>query len=286
MPSSKEVLALRWAQKSDEEKNEVRKKNAERIRLLRAKKGNKKRSEMDAEELAKVRAKERFKKRQRRKNMTSDQREKIREQDRENTARKRRENKANKDKEEIDGKKKSYSQIDLMRFEKTKMKQLSKNCKTQSKLEAKRTEEERENIQAKKAENMREKRSNMTENGKLLARIRAKEGMREHRRFGFLREYKQRKVRASYNPWSWKKEPHVLSDYFDKVKEVETEKERKAELKRMNKMRVQRHRMKIKKMLQDPVVIEEYGEKGAYELLRERNIKELESLKKDSGLFD
>ena len=44
--------------------------------------------------------------------------------------------------------------------------------------------------------------------------------------------------------------------------------------------------MKIKKMLQDPVVIEEYGEKGAYELLRERNIQELESLKKDSGLFD
>ena len=275
MPSSKEALALRWAQKSDEEKNEVRKKNAERIR-----------SEMDAKELAKVRAKDRFEKRQRRKNMTNDEREKIREQDRESTARKRRENKVDKHKQEIDGKKKSFAQIDVMRFEKTKMKQLSDNCTTQSKLEAKRTEEERENIQAEKAENMREKRSNMTENGKLLARIHAKEGMREHRRFGFLREYKQRKVRASYNPWSWKKEPHILSDYFDKVKEVETEKERKAELKRMNKIRVQRHRMKIKKMLQDPIAIEEYGEKGAYELLRERNIQELESLKKDSGLFD
>ena len=35
MPTSKEVLALRWAEKSEEEKNLIRKKNAERIRMLK-----------------------------------------------------------------------------------------------------------------------------------------------------------------------------------------------------------------------------------------------------------
>ena len=39
-------------------------------------------------------------------------------------------------------------------------------------------------------------------------------------------------------------------------------------------------------MLQEPITIGEYGEKGPYELLRERNIQEFEKLKRDSGLFD
>ena len=120
----------------------------------------------------------------------------------------------------------------------------------------------------------------MTKDGKMLARIYAREGMREHRRFGFLREYKQRRNR------SWKREPHPVSEYFEKVKEVETEEERKAELKRKNRIRVERHRMKVKRMLQEPILIETFQEKGAYELLRERNIKEFEKKKKDSGLFD
>ena len=53
-----------------------------------------------------------------------------------------------------------------------------------------------------------------------------------------------------------------------------------------NRLRVKRHRLKIKKLLQEPVFIEENGIKSDYELLREKNIEELERLKKDSGLFD
>ena len=54
----------------------------------------------------------------------------------------------------------------------------------------------------------------------------------------------------------------------------------------MNRLRVQRHRMKLKKMLQDPIIIKDCGQKGEYELLREKNIQEFEMLKKKSGLFD
>ena len=39
-------------------------------------------------------------------------------------------------------------------------------------------------------------------------------------------------------------------------------------------------------MLQEPVIIENYGEKGEYELLREKNIQEFERLKEESGLFN
>ena len=70
------------------------------------------------------------------------------------------------------------------------------------------------------------------------------------------------------------------------IKEKETDLERKEELKRMNRLRVQRHRMKLKKMLQDPIIIKDCGQKGEYELLREKNIQEFEMLKKKSGLFD
>ena len=52
-----------------------------------------------------------------------------------------------------------------------------------------------------------------------------------------------------------------------------------------NRLRVKRHRQKIKKLLQKPVIIEENGSKSDYELLREKNMEELERLKKESGLF-
>ena len=54
----------------------------------------------------------------------------------------------------------------------------------------------------------------------------------------------------------------------------------------MNRNRVKKHRLKVKKLLQEPVIIKDYGPKGDYELLREKNIRELEKLKKDSGMFD
>ena len=162
------------------------------------------------------------------------------------------------------------------------MKQLMNNCRIQQKIETKRTPEEKEEIQVEKVEKMREKRLTMS---KTLARIPARQGMKELRKFGFLREYKQRKRRNSSNPWSWSMESHPISDYFDKVKEVETNQERKEELKRMNRIRVDKHRKKAKRILQEPVIIEDYGEKGAYEILRDKNIQEFEKMKKESGLF-
>ena len=54
----------------------------------------------------------------------------------------------------------------------------------------------------------------------------------------------------------------------------------------MNRVRVKRHRLKVKKKLEEPVIIDSYGKKGEYELIRERNIRELEKLKQKSGLFD
>ena len=80
-------------------------------------------------------------------------------------------------------------------------------------------------------------------------------------------------------------EPHAISIYFGKVKEVETKEGRKEELRRMNRIRVERRRKKVKRMLQEPIIIENYGEKGAYELLWDKNIEEVEKLKKESGLF-
>ena len=284
MPTSKEVLAQRWLQKTEEEKEQIRKKNAERIRTLRAKKGQKKRSEMNSEELAKIRAKDRYNKSQRRKKMTEDQNEEVRTTERERIARRRKQSKENVNmKQESDGKQKK--QTDLQKLGKKKMKQLANNCRIQRKLETKRSEKEKENIQAEKVEKMREKRKLMTPNGEMLARIHARMGMRDWRRYGYLREYKQRKIRNSFNPSLWKKEPHAISEYFGKVKEVETKEERKEELRRMNRIRVARHRMKVKRMLQEPIIIDNYGQKGAYELLREKNIEEFEKLKKESGLF-
>ena len=75
-----------------------------------------------------------------------------------------------------------------------------------------------------------------------------------------------------------------LREYRKKQESEETE--RKENLKRMNRVRVQRHRLKVKKKLEEPVIIDSYGKKGEYELIRERNIRELEKLKQKSGLFD
>lgn len=274
MPSRKEDLAIRWANKSEEEKKIERKKNAERIRLYRAKKGQKKRSDMTPDELAKERAKDRNKKRRKRMKMTDMQRDKVKAKDRERKARKRRQRETKNVAEETSQKTKQ------------KLKQLSNNCRIQDKIEKERAPEEKECIQVEKAEVEFKRSSNVTLNSKLLKRIQTRIGMREHRRYGFLREYKQRKKRNIVDLELWKNIPNPISEYFKKVKEVETEEERKEELKRKNRIRVERHRLKVKKLLQEPLTIESYGEKGAYELLREKNIQEFDKLKKESGLFD
>ena len=77
----------------------------------------------------------------------------------------------------------------------------------------------------------------------------------------------------------------MITRTYRDTKEV-SEIQRKENLKRMNRIRVNRHREKVKKLLEEPVIIEEKGEKCEYEKLRERNIREFERLKKESGLFD
>lgn len=286
MPTSKEVLALRWANKTEEEKKLQREKDAEKMRKYRAKNGRKKRCEMDSDELQRQRLMDKINKKQKRDNMTEEQKEASRAKDR---ARKAKKSSKSKGKEDNirDGKNKSSSLVfELEKFENRKMKQLLNNCRTQQRLRTRRTKEEEEKIQVEKVIQMRQKRSKLSEEGQMLARLEAKDGMKEHREHGYIREYKQRKRREWYNPNLWKLEPHALSKYFEKKKQQETEQDRKEEKKRKNRNRVERHRLKIKKMLQDPVIIENYGEKSEYELLRERNILEREALMKKSGLFD
>ena len=178
------------------------------------------------------------------------------------------------------------------------------------------TDEDKEKIHVDLAQNMRRKRSVMTLEGTLLAGIKAKEGMRICRRFGFLRKYKQRKIRDDFDPSKYcafraKKDGYSTYSWFyirqqkkfvrmerkrqekteqisrmEFLKQNEARMERKEQLKIMNKNRVKRHRMKVEQLLKEPVIIKDYGPKGEYELLREKNIRELERLKKDSGLFD
>merc|ERR1711983_8733 len=110
--------------------------------------------------------------------------------------------------------------------------------------------------------------------------------MREYRKFGYLMEYKQRKQRDLYDPNSWKYIYSPISEYWKKKKEKETKEEKKRRLEVMNKLRVERHRSKVKKKLLEPLIIENNEKKSEYELLRDRNIEEFERKKKESGLFD
>ena len=69
--------------------------------------------------------------------------------------------------------------------------------------------------------------------GKILAAIEAKEGMRENRKFGFLREYKQRKRRDLDNPHSWQYVYSAVSEYF-KTRKVKQTKEHTMEQKNID----------------------------------------------------
>ena len=289
MPTRKEVIALRWKNKTEEEKRKEREKTAEKVRKSRAKNGRQKRSEMNPSELKRQRMMDSKNKKEKKKSMTEEEKAAARAKDRERKARKcskfkGKEEKQRKDKDE----RKTNSDLvtGLNKFGKRKKKQLTNNCWIQERLRVERTNEEEEEVQVRQVKSMRKKRSEISEEGKMLAKIQAREGMRDHREYGYMREYKQRKRRKSYNPDSWELEPDAVSEYFEKRKQEETEQERKEESKRKNRIRVERHRLKIKKLLQDPVIIENYGEKSKYKLVREKNILERETKMKKSGLFD
>ena len=170
--------------------------------------------------------------------------------------------------------------------EKKKLKQMSNNCKIQTKIRGRRTEQEAEVVNVDLVIRNRRMRSSMSRVAKILAAIKAKEGMREYRKFGFLREYKQRRRRNLYDPSSWECTPDAISEFFKKIREKETKERKKHRLRVLNKLRVERHREKVKKKLLEPLIIENNEKKSEYELLRERNIQEFERKKKESGLFD
>ena len=72
----------------------------------------------------------------------------------------------------------------------------------------------------------------------ILAALEAKEGMREHHKFGYLREYKQRKRRDLDNPNSGKyisgKYVSAITEYIKNRKEKETKEKKKQRLKVLN----------------------------------------------------
>ena len=280
MPSSKEDLALRWELSSEEEKNEKRKRHAEAQKRYREKKGNQKTSELSSEELDWKRTLDRTNQQNRRNNMTKEEKDIIRAKDR---ARK--------------GKKKQEPKIEKEN-EKTKSKQKKNNCTTQKKIRQEMTEKDKERVNAHQAESMRLLRSDLTSQDETLSRMKAKHGMRLCRKFGYLGEYKQRKARASYDAFRYCEYRAGKDGFSGKVAYERMQRMRRRGEQRLfrnkdenlrqlnNRLRVKRHRLKIKKLLQEPVIIEENGIKSDYELLREKNIEELERLKKDSGLFD
>ena len=107
---------------------------------------------MKAAELTRIRVTGRDCKRKKRKEMTEEEREVVRAKDRERKARDRKKKKENIVIERKERKK------DSSKWEKKKMKQLIDNCKTQQKLEAQRTEDEKEEIEVGMVERMRLKR--------------------------------------------------------------------------------------------------------------------------------
>ena len=277
MPSSKEDIALRWEMSSEEEKNEKRKRHAEAQKRYREKKGNKKTSEMSSQEVYWKRTLDRKNQQNRRTNMTKEEKDIIRAKDR---ARK--------------GKKSQEQKVDSK--EKTQSKQKKNNCTTQKKIRHELTEKDKERVNAQQAESMRLLRSNLTSQGKILSKMKARHGMRLCRKFGYLGEYKQRKKRDSYNAFRYSRwaNKNGFSVHFpyDRRQRMKRKGEKRSfrksdeNMKQLNnRLRVKRHRQKIKKLLQKPVIIEENGLKSDYELLREKNMEELERLKKESGLF-
>ena len=318
MPLSKDELALRWAQASEEEKCEKRRKHAEAQRRYRAKKAEKEKSEIKSEEIDWKRALDRKKQKKRRMNMTKEEKDIVRAKDRERKA-KDREKKKNVESDKKVKVIKSTS-IDLYALEKKKLKQKKNNCTVDKKIRNSRTDEGKEKHNANLADRLRTKRSLMTTEGKDLARIKANEGMKLCRKFGYLRQYKQRKIRDEYDASRYaaigvnrygfsslsynynkrqrkfirkyrknqRKTPKISKiEYYKMIKESSKETDKKEKLKKKkNRIRVKRHRDKVKKQLQEPVILEENSEKGPYELLREKNIREFDRLKKESGLFD
>ena len=237
MQSSKEDIALWW-------ENEKRKRHAEAQKRYREKKGKQKVSEMRTQDLNWKRVQDRINQQNRRANMTQEERDIIRAKDRERKAKKNQEKKNN-----------------TIVFKGGKAsKQQKNNNRTQKKIRDKRIEEDKEKVNAYQAESMRKLRSNLTNQEQILSRMKAKNGMRLSRKFGYLGEYKQRKARCSYDAFKYcryraHKNGYAKNYPYDRKKKMERKGERRLFRKKQeslkqlnNRLRVKRHRLKIKKM--------------------------------------
>ena len=277
---------MKAAEKSEERNIDKRKRHAEAQKRYKEK------------NLAQLRESNKNIQNKKRTNMTKVEKDSVRARDRECKAKKRIKIKENEIREEEKMKDKK-KELDSHPLKKSKLRQKKNNIRIQRKIRDGFTEEQKERRNAEQAAMMREMRSDFTRLGKKLARRKARKGMRVCRKFGYLKKYKQRKSRCEYdayrirehgtdkNGFTWffkERMQKYLREYRKKQESEETE--RKENLKRMNRVRVQRHRLKVKKMLEEPVIIDSYGKKGEYEMIRERNIREFEKLKKESGLFD
>ena len=299
MESSKDHVTMKQPKTSQEKDLEKRKRHAEAQKRYRDKKGNLKRSELCSKDIDRLRELDLKSKKKKRAKMTKEEKDFARAKDRESKAKKK---KVIKEIERVEAERIAKNkEVNSYPCDKRKLRLKKQNDRIQRMIRDGRTEEEKEKRNAGQAAMMREMRREFTKFGRTLARRKARRGMRVSRKLGYLEKYKQRKSRCEEDAfecrWNWdtvdkngytwtfkERMEKYLRMYRKKHGVAELEK--KENLKRMNRVRVQRHRLKVKKMLEEPVLIDTYGAMGEYELIRERNIRELERLKKESGLFD
>ena len=202
---------------------------------------------MSSEDLAHVRALDRKHQKKRKDNLTKEEMDSFRAKDRDRKAKKEKEMK-----EKTDKKKK------ITTLEKKIIKQRKNNIRIQSKIRDTRSEEEKEKRNAEQAEKMRMKREEMSNQSKRLALIKAKKGMRVASKLGYLKKYKQRKIRDMIDPFRYgdwgvnRKGFSIRTSYLcrrrkqkNKRKDREVEELKKIErLKEMNRARVKKQSTK------------------------------------------
>ena len=194
MPSSKENYLARHLAMTEEERNAARKKDAMRKRESRAINGVKRRKDLSPERLKHVREMERKRWNMNQRNMTEEEREKVREKDRQRKSKYRR----------------------------------ARNIK----MKKDNNQSERKKI--KHVLRMRKARLLLSEEMRILERIKAQEGMVALRKVGRLRKYMQRKKRG-FCEMKWNKflaeNPKFMALEEKKNEEMELDKKFKLMLK-------------------------------------------------------
>ena len=278
----KEYMRVKRKEMSEDEKIDYRKRDAERKRVARKGKKAQRRDEMCPEDLSYLRARERKNQKNKRDRRTSEEKKSFKIHDSERKAKQRA---AAKQKKKCKKEKRPYRILIDKKFEKLYLKELRNGRRIQQKIRNGKSPEERELDNIDSVKRTRNIRENWSEAEKEYAREQAWKGMTFLRRGGKrLREYCQRKRRPEHSKQAmWnsflKKNPHCKDLVMKRVEilheEVISYKQERGEF----------WNRRVKGTELEYTTFPEY-EKGAYELLREKNIAELERLKQESGLFD